>query len=241
MRSPAHYSHLLNPFEWGPLLAFQKRQRMRYYERCLHDRSFAERTLARYLPAAVLRRRGHALDVGCGDGRISAMLHQLGFSVIGLDIAPTSLWFQHRGAKFVVASAESIPFPDATFDLCTSFLALGYVPDDHQAIAEMARVLKPGGTLLLQLTNRRNLYSLCHGKLLDPQHRREYTADDIERLLAGKFTITRQWAEKVYLPFFTRFGNYCYELLLGDRLKRLVTRAIPAPYRGYLNAVAVKS
>ena len=171
---------------------------------------------------------------------MTALFRQLGYFAVGLDFRPSPLWSRHRHRNFIVGSAESLPFADRSADLCVSFLALGYVADDRRAVQEIARVLKSRGTLLLQLTNKNNLYSVVHRKLLDPQHLREYTLPEIERLLHPHFAVVKRWGEKVYVPICTRFFNYCYELLLGDRGKALATALTPLHYRGYFNVLAVK-
>jgi SAM-dependent methyltransferase len=97
-----------------------------------------------------------ALDVGCGEGRFCRMLAARGIAATGVD--PTiALISQARAAdpagRYVEAIAEALPFPDAAFDLVVSYLSLIDIPDFERAIAEMARVLKPGGALLIANLN----------------------------------------------------------------------------------------
>jgi ubiquinone/menaquinone biosynthesis C-methylase UbiE len=58
-----------------------------------------------------------------------------------------------RGLDVQEGSATALPFPDATFDVTCAFKVLAHVPDVRGAIAEMARVTRPGGTLLAELYN----------------------------------------------------------------------------------------
>ena len=93
-----------------------------------------------------------ALDVGCGEGRFSRLLTERGIQVTGID--PTdSLLNRARELDpdgiYLSVVAEQLPFPDEAFDLVVSCLTLVDIPDYRSAISEMARVLAPGGHLLI--------------------------------------------------------------------------------------------
>jgi SAM-dependent methyltransferase len=93
-----------------------------------------------------------ALDVGCGEGRFCRIMKDLGLNAIGLD--PTrSLLDAARASDpdgvYVEGVGETLPFEDSRFDLVVSYLSLIDMPDIRAAIPEMARVLAPGGTLLV--------------------------------------------------------------------------------------------
>lgn len=95
---------------------------------------------------------GRALDVGCGEGRFCRVLRAEGFDPVGLD--PTAELLEAARAKdpeglYVYGRAEALDFADASFDLVVSCLSLIDIEPAGQAIAEMVRVLKPGGTLLV--------------------------------------------------------------------------------------------
>jgi len=99
-----------------------------------------------------LLKPGRALDVGCGEGRFCRILRREGFAPVGLD--PTRALLEAARAKdpdgvYCEGRAEAIDFEDASFDLVVSCLSLIDIEAAEQAIAEMARVLKPGGTLLV--------------------------------------------------------------------------------------------
>ena len=88
------------------------------------------------------------LDVGCGDGQISRLLAAAGASVVGID--PT--WNQIRianerggGAAFVRSGAAKLPFADASFDAAVACLVFEHIDDVDEAIAEVARVVRPDG------------------------------------------------------------------------------------------------
>lgn len=93
-----------------------------------------------------------ALDVGCGEGRFVRVLAELGAWVVGLD--PTHALLEHGATMaphgpFVRAKGEALPFASESFDLVVTYLSLIDILDFRTAIAEMARVLEIGGTLLV--------------------------------------------------------------------------------------------
>ena len=91
-----------------------------------------------------------ALDVGCGEGRLCRKLAARGFQPTGLDPTPELLARARAldpGGRYVEAGAEAMPFPDGAFPLVISCLSLIDIPDYRTALAEMARVLAPGGRL----------------------------------------------------------------------------------------------
>jgi len=98
--------------------------------------------------------RGHAraLDVGCGEGRFCRLLRAEGIAATGIDPTEALIAEARRldpTGDYRVGRAEALDFPEATFDLVVSYLSLIDIPDATAAIAEMARVLAPGGTLLI--------------------------------------------------------------------------------------------
>ena len=96
------------------------------------------------------RRDLHLLDCGCGTGHnLATLLHPYG-RAFGFDLTPGGLMLA-RAAGFPLARADmaAIPFQSSRFDLVTSFDVMQYVPDDYAVVREMARVLKPGGGLVV--------------------------------------------------------------------------------------------
>jgi len=123
------------------------------------------------------------LDCGCGTGANLALLSSFG-AASGFDLSPVGLQTGHRlgRQRLVRASAASIPFASATFDLVTSFdvlYALGR-DDEHAAVAEMFRVARPGGYLLVNVA----AMDVLHGdhSVLSHEQRR-YTRGTLTRLL----------------------------------------------------------
>jgi demethylmenaquinone methyltransferase / 2-methoxy-6-polyprenyl-1,4-benzoquinol methylase len=92
---------------------------------------------------------GHVLDVAAGTGLVSSELLRRGFRVTALDQSPEMLTLARARldgrAEVVEASAESLPFEDATFDHLTVTYLLRYVEDPGATLAELTRVIRPGG------------------------------------------------------------------------------------------------
>ena len=96
------------------------------------------------------RRDLQLLDCGCGTGHNLATLLRPYGRAFGFDRTPGGLLHAHA-AGFPLARADmaAIPFQSARFDLVTSFDVMQYVADDDAVMREMARVLKPGGALVV--------------------------------------------------------------------------------------------
>lgn len=104
------------------------------------------------LPRALAAGPSLALDVGCGEGRFCRLLAEHDVACVGLDLTAALLAearARHGEGRYVRGAAERLPFGDHAFDLVVSYLSLIDIPDVRAAIPEMARVLRPGGTLLI--------------------------------------------------------------------------------------------
>ncbi len=106
---------------------------------------------------------GDLLDVPCGFGRHSVPLGRAGYRVVGVDRSEILLGEARRRAagarwpKFVHADYRGLPFADASFDAALNlFTSLGYLGDeqDTRVLAEIRRVLRPGGRLVIELSHR---------------------------------------------------------------------------------------
>lgn len=96
------------------------------------------------------------LDVGCGDGELICAAAARGALVAGVDadpamLAAARLRMAQAGLEAIVRAGrvEELPFPDASFDVVASVAVLCFVGDAGRAVREMARVLRPGGRLVI--------------------------------------------------------------------------------------------
>jgi SAM-dependent methyltransferase len=113
--------------------------------------------VAQMLQAGLLPPSGRVLDLCCGAGRHLLPMREAGLQAMGLDLSQTLLAFGGLGGVAVRADAIRIPFADALFDVVTNlFSSFGYFPDDashHAVLADVARVLEPGGRLIIDHMN----------------------------------------------------------------------------------------
>lgn len=111
--------------------------------------------------AAVVRRVATgrtALEVGCGTGLVMQRVAGFAAHVTGIDVSPGMLArARERGLDVCEGSATALPFPDAAFDVVYSFKVLAHVEPVEPALAEMARVTRPGGHLVFDAYNRDSL------------------------------------------------------------------------------------
>ena len=97
---------------------------------------------------------GPVADVGCGSGRITAHLHDLGVDAFGIDLSPGMIEVarrDHPGLRFEVGSMTDLDLADASMAGLVAWYSLIHVPDDEigSVFAHFRRVLRPGGSLLL--------------------------------------------------------------------------------------------
>ena len=119
-------------------------------------RAGQERRLAMILAWAP-ETRDRALVDGCGTGMYVRALQPHFGQVHGMDIEPEHLRLAVEsvpGAGLGLAVCEALPYADASFDLILSHEVLEHVQDDAQAVAEIVRVLRPGGRAVIFVPNR---------------------------------------------------------------------------------------
>lgn len=113
----------------------------------------------RLVALAEVRPGERALDLASGTGDLACAVAARGARAVGLDLTERMLHHARRradaaGVAFVTGDMTSLPFPSASFDLVTTGYGLRNVPDLEAALAEIARVLRPGGRLLSLDFNR---------------------------------------------------------------------------------------
>jgi SAM-dependent methyltransferase len=91
------------------------------------------------------------VDVGCGEGRVTRDLRELGHRVVGVDRSASMVAAAREAdpeGDYVVADAAELPLEDDSADLCVAFMSLMDMDDMNGAVRELGRVLEPGGLLV---------------------------------------------------------------------------------------------
>jgi len=192
---------------------------------------------ARAVPVGRSERTLRLLDCGCGTGNNLGMLRRYGHA-FGIDLTYSGLKYGNaRGERRLAqASATALPFPDAAFDVVTSFDVI-YAFDDQTAraaLAEMYRVIRPGGHLVLNvaaLPGLRGNHSVLGGEV--QRYTRSGLRGHLER--AG-FSVKRlTYTNASILPLLAgvRFG----QRLLGHHESTQEISVPPRPVNAALSAV----
>jgi len=165
------------------------------------------------LELELVRKHGAGRDVfeaGCGTGLLLREAATFARSAVGLDLSRGMLGpARDRGLRVVQGSLTDVPLPSSSFDLVYSMKVLAHVPPIERAVAELARLVRPGGHLLLEFYNPYSLRYLAK-RLAGPGH---IAAGTTENDVYTRYdTVARA---RAYLPL---------ELeLLGVRGVRVVT------------------
>jgi SAM-dependent methyltransferase len=144
-------------------------------------REMAFEAVAEAAPARVL-------EVGPGPGELSARIQEeLGADVVAVDISPRMVELaRERGVEALVGDVQELPFPDGTFDCAVAAWMLYHVPDVERGIAELARVLRPGGRLVA-VTNGSDHWDGLRELVTDMRGGLCFTAENAEELLGRSF------------------------------------------------------
>ena len=140
------------------------------------------------------------LDLACGEGYGSALLARRAAVVVGVDLSQQAIdharrtYPDRRNVEFQVGSCTSIPAPDAGFDVAVSFETLEHIAAQEQFMAELARVLKPGGLLLVSCPNKAE-YTDKRGTR-NEFHVKELYRDEFAALLARHFPHSTWYGQK---------------------------------------------
>jgi SAM-dependent methyltransferase len=133
--------------------------------------------------------RGPVADLGCGPGRVTAHLAGLGLDAFGVDLSPGMVAVArqaHPGLRFEVGTMAALDIPDASLAGVVAWYSIIHTPPERQAglFAEFARVLRPGGWLLLAFQVGDEVVHLRHayGHEID-LHTRRQSPERIRELL----------------------------------------------------------
>ena len=153
------------------------------------------------------------LDLGCGDGLLTAALAERGARTVGIDIDRSMLRAavartdpgQRKPARFVEGRLEQLPFRDAMFDVVVAVTVLCLLSDQAIAVREAARVLRPGGRLIIGDLGRWNAWAArrrIKGWFGSRRWRsaRFSTAGDLSRLVEREGLTVEAVRGSVYYP-----------------------------------------
>jgi ubiquinone/menaquinone biosynthesis C-methylase UbiE len=166
---------------------------------------------------------GRALDAACGTGRHARHLVELGHDVLGIDLTPEMLRRATANvpeATFLEADVRDIPAQDGDFDLVVCGLALAHLSDLDAGVTELARILKPGGRMVVSALHPFQAHLGWQAPFADAEGRRAFVREHLH-------------THADYLAAFRAAGlhvNECIEpRLTGDhvRAKRRAFRHIP--------------
>ena len=175
------------------------------------------------------------LDVGCGDGQIARALARQGSTVLGIDPTELHIAIAHErggGPTYQLGSATSLPVADNSQDAVVACLVFEHIDDVDGAIAEVARVLRPGGQFSFFL-NHPLLQTPGSGWIDD------HIIDPPEQYWRiGPYLVETESVEEVEKDIYIRFlhrplSRYINSLIAhGLRLERMVE---PSPPQGFLD------
>jgi len=176
------------------------------------------------LDALTLPADAQVLDAGCGSGRTMQELEDYGtVRGIELDEDAAELARSRGHGEVTVGRLEQLPWPDRTFDLITSLDVIEHTPDDRATLAELLRVCRPGGWLLVTVPAYPALWSL-HDEA--NHHYRRYSRASLRAAATGAgWTVTR----------LTSFNS----LLLAPAAAVRLTQRRLGVHNGYTNDLAL--
>lgn len=191
-------------------------------------RSYTTKTLTFLQNWAQIKPEAIVLDIGCGTGEFEKLLLQTNpsQSIVGVDLSEKMLDIAREKCQtydkvdFRVASADFLPFEDNSFDLVVSASAFHYFNQPLAALAQIKRVLKPDGAVVILDWNKD--YFVCRIydwilQLFDPAHQQCYTQTELDQLLTtAQFQVQRTTTFRVGLV---------WELMILMATRNLATEA----------------
>jgi len=128
---------------------------------------------------------GDTLDAACGTGRYSLFLKSLGHRVTGVDISEDMLQLARKKDKtirFMRGDLNALPFADGLFDLVVCGLALHYADNLKSTINELARIVHPGGHIVISVVHPLLVALGAHAEFSDESGRRNFIKENVHWL-----------------------------------------------------------
>ena len=159
--------------------------------------------------------RGLLLDVGCGAKQYQKLFDDKVEAYLGLDLRIPSPQLSEAGPD-ILASALRAPLPNNTFDTVVSFQVLEHVPEPHIMLVEIARILKPGGYLILMAPQMWNLHEIPNDYFRYTRYGLTYLAER-----AGLAVIKIQPISGFWIRVGLVMSYRIHQILLGRRVRSL--------------------
>ena len=145
-----------------------------------------------YEQAALYAADKDVLDLGCNTGYGTRVIKASGARVVGVDVSPEAIDIARRqygpaGIDFLCIDGRRLPFSDQSFDLIICFQVIEHIVDLQQFLAEIRRVVRPGGKVIFTTPN--GPLRLHPGtRPWNQFHVREYSAEELKKLLGRHFS-----------------------------------------------------
>lgn len=154
----------------------------------LNDNSIEH--IHRYILAIEIAKDKDVLDIACGEGYGSNLLSKVARTVVGIDIDKKTIneaeyKYKTNNLSFVQCEATKLLFDNNTFDVIVCFETIEHIKEYEKLIAELKRVLKKDGLLILSTPNKRTFSDQRNHK--NPFHIKEFYFDEFTYLLSSYF------------------------------------------------------
>jgi GT2 family glycosyltransferase/ubiquinone/menaquinone biosynthesis C-methylase UbiE/uncharacterized coiled-coil protein SlyX len=161
----------------------------------------------RYALACALCTNKTILDIACGEGFGSEMLLKAGNRVIGVDVSEEAIRhaaerYQDANLEFRIGSCETIPLPDASVDAVVSFETIEHLVAHDAMMAEIKRVLRLGGLLIISSPDKHEYSDVPH--YTNPFHLKELYSREFTELLTQTFKNVEMFGQRV------AYGSHLY-------------------------------
>ena len=173
----------------------------------------------------------NVLDAGCGEGYGSALLAERAAAVVGVDLERDVIEHaaqRYPDVRFETGDLATLGFPDAAFDAVVTFQVIEHLVSPRGFVAECARVLKPGGVLVLSTPNR---LTFSPTGIRNPFHTVEFAPAELRGVLEEAFDVEMLGGtfHRVRLDVVERF-------MRGSLPERLIAQPVPE-WPGWLRRV----